>query len=59
MKLTRAISIRQLYVEQVLRGAKRREFRSRPTNIRERVWIYASLSPAANPAAWPQVCPES
>ncbi|PYQ88659.1 MAG: hypothetical protein DMG02_17325 [Acidobacteria bacterium] len=33
---TRAISIRQPYVELILRGKKTREFRSRPTNIRER-----------------------
>jgi hypothetical protein len=41
-KITRAISIRQPYVEQILRGAKVREYGSVSTNIRERVFIYAS-----------------
>lgn len=39
----RAISIRQPFVEQILRGVKRFEFRSRPTKIFERVYLYASL----------------
>ena len=42
-RLQRAISIRQPYVEQILRGTKKREFRSRPTRIRERVYVYAAL----------------
>lgn len=42
-RLQRAISIRQPYVEQILSGTKKREFRSRPTLIRERVYLYASL----------------
>jgi ASCH domain len=42
-RLQRAISIRQPYVEQILRGIKKREFRSRPTRIRERVYLYAAL----------------
>ena len=42
-RLQRAISIRQPYVEQILRGTKKREFRSRPTSIRERVYLYAAL----------------
>lgn len=42
-RLQRAISIRQPYVELILRGTKRREFRSRPTRIRERVYLYAAL----------------
>ena len=41
----RALSIRQPYAEQILRGTKRFEYRSRPTTIRERVYIYASLKP--------------
>jgi hypothetical protein len=53
--ITRAISIRQPYVELILRGEKREEYRSRPTNVRERVWIYASLTPADDPKAWTQV----
>jgi hypothetical protein len=42
-KITRAISIRQPYVEAILDGKKTIEYRSRPTNIRERVYLYASL----------------
>ncbi len=41
----RAPSIRQPYAEQILRGIKKIEYRSRPTSIRERVYIYASLTP--------------
>ncbi len=41
----RAISIRQPYAEQILRGIKIREYRSVPTNIRERAFIYASERP--------------
>ena len=55
MPIKRAISIRQPYVEQIFRRTKRFEFRSVPTNIRERVWIYASLKPADHPSAWRQV----
>jgi len=51
-KITRAISIRQPWVELILQGTKRTEYRSRPTNIRERVYIYASLQPANQPSAW-------
>lgn len=39
----RAISIRQPYVEDILRGKKKYEYRSRPTQIRGRVYLYASL----------------
>lgn len=42
----RALSIRQPYVEQILRGTKKVEYRSVPTNIRGRVYLYASLTPA-------------
>jgi len=41
----RALSIRQPYAEQIMRGTKKIEYRSRPTKIRERVYIYASLTP--------------
>ena len=41
----RALSIRQPYAEQILRGTKQFEYRSRPTSIRERVYIYAGLKP--------------
>jgi hypothetical protein len=53
--LVRAISIRQPYVELILRGNKTREYRSRPTNIRERVYLYASLRPAEWPSEWRKV----
>jgi hypothetical protein len=51
-KIVRAISIRQPYSELTLRGIKKNEFRSRPTNIRERVYIYAALRPADDPQQW-------
>ena len=41
--LPRAISIRQPYVEMILRGTKRAEYRSRATKVRGRVYLYASL----------------
>jgi hypothetical protein len=44
-KLERALSVRQPYVELILRGKKRQEYRSRPTNIRGRVYLYAGLKP--------------
>ena len=51
MKNMRALSIRQPYAEQILRGTKKIEYRGRPTNIRERVYIYASLTPG-DPEDW-------
>ena len=44
-KIIRAISIRQPYAEAILKGEKIEECRSRKTNIRERVYIYASQTP--------------
>lgn len=41
----RAISIRQPYVEDIIQGYKKYEYRSRPTQIRGRVYLYASLTP--------------
>jgi len=52
MRISRAISIKQPFVEQILRGTKRYEYRSVPTNIRERVYLYASLSPRTDKDAW-------
>ena len=52
LSIERAISIRQPWVELILCGVKRAEFRSRPTRIRGRVYLYASLTPADAPAAW-------
>lgn len=45
MKKMRALSIRQPYAEQILIGEKIIEYRSRSTNIRGRVYIYASKTP--------------
>ncbi len=50
--ITRAISIKQPFVEQILLGEKTREYRTAPTNIRERVYLYASLKPRTEPALW-------
>ena len=36
-----ALSVRQPHVEAILRGIKTYEYRSRPTQIRERIYIYA------------------
>jgi hypothetical protein len=41
--LTRALSIRQPYVEAIFRGKKDADYRSWPTTIRGRVYVYASL----------------
>jgi hypothetical protein len=41
-----ALSLRQPYAEQILRGIKKIEYRSMPTNKRERIYIYASKTPA-------------
>jgi hypothetical protein len=39
----RALSIRQPHAEAIMRGVKQIEYRSRPTKIRGRVFIYACL----------------
>lgn len=41
-ELTKAISVRQPYAELIMMGIKIEEYRSIPTNIRGRVYIYAS-----------------
>jgi len=51
-EITHAISIRQPYVELILQGNKRKEFRSRRTHFRGRVYIYASMTPKDDPSAW-------
>ena len=43
-----ALSVRQPYADQIMRGTKRNEYRSRPTKVRGRVYIYASLTPASS-----------
>ena len=53
--LKRAISIKQPFVEQILRGIKVSEFRSRSTKIRERVYLYASLKPRMERQFWTRV----
>ena len=42
MKVIRALSVRQPFAEQIMRGTKTIEYRRTPTRIRERVYIYAS-----------------
>jgi hypothetical protein len=49
-----ALAVRQPYVEQILRGSKRIEYRSRATARRGRVYLYASRTPGAA-EAWEQV----
>lgn len=53
-KNMRALSVRQPYAEQILRGTKKIEYRSRRTHIRERIFIYASLTPGY-PEDWEQM----
>ena len=54
-QLTHAISVRQPWVELILSGDKQTEYRSQPTRIRERVFLYASLRPADDEAAWGKI----
>jgi len=42
----KALSIRQPWAELIMRGNKKIEYRSKPTKVRERVYIYASFTPA-------------
>lgn len=39
----KALSIRQPWAELIMRGIKTTEYRSRPTKIRGRIYIYAAL----------------
>ena len=50
--IARAISIRQPFVELILRGKKKIDYRSISTNIRERVYLYAGKKPVDWPEAW-------
>lgn len=43
-----AFSVHQPYADQILRGAKKYEYRSIPTHIRGRVYIYATLKTLAS-----------
>ncbi|MBS0261106.1 MAG: ASCH domain-containing protein [Planctomycetes bacterium] len=38
----RALSIRQPHAEAIMRGVKKIEYRSGPTNVRERIFVYAA-----------------
>jgi hypothetical protein len=49
-----ALSIRQPNAEQILRGKKKIEYRNMPTNKRERVYVYASKTPA-DEDAWAEI----
>ena len=51
-EIKRAISIRQPFVELILQKKKRWEYRSTPTRITERVYLYASKKPVNNDAEW-------
>lgn len=42
MEITRAISVRQPFAELIMQGVKTEEYRTISTNIRERIYIYAS-----------------
>lgn len=50
--IVRALSVRQPYAEQILLGKKTIEYRSRNSNIRERVYLYASKGAVDDPAEW-------
>jgi len=46
-----ALSIRQPWADQVMSGKKVEEYRSQPTNVRGRIYVYASLTPDIRDAA--------
>ncbi|MCA9675385.1 MAG: ASCH domain-containing protein [Myxococcales bacterium] len=50
-----AISIKQPFVEQILQGVKRREYRSTRTHVRGRVYLYASLKGRPEMREWRKV----
>jgi len=54
MKRMSALSIRQPHAERILSGTKTIEYRTQPTNKRERVYIYAGKTPAA-PKFWREI----
>ena len=54
MKRMPALSIRQPHVEQILRSKKKIEYRNMPTNKRERVYVYASKTPA-DQESWDEI----
>jgi predicted transcriptional regulator len=50
-RVTRALSVRQPFATWIMDGKKRVEYRGGPTNIRERVYIYASRKPGPS-SSW-------
>lgn len=54
MKRMSALSIKQPYAEQIMRGTKKIEYRNMQTHKRERVYIYASLRPG-DARAWKEL----
>lgn len=52
---TRALNIRQPFVELILQGKKKFEYRSTACNLRERVYIYAGLKDNPHAASWRKV----
>ena len=53
--ISRAISIKQPFVELILQGKKKFEYRTISTKIRERVYLYASLKERPEKILWRQV----
>jgi hypothetical protein len=45
MRIVRAFSVRQPFADLIMVGKKKIEYRSIPTRIRERVYVYASKNP--------------
>jgi hypothetical protein len=54
MKRVSALSLQQPNAEMVLLGKKKIEYRSMPTSKRERVYVYASKTPA-DQKAWDEI----
>lgn len=50
----RAISIKQPFIEEILIGVKKYEYRTRPTKILGRVYLYASSKPRLD-VSWRKV----
>lgn len=50
----RAISIKQPFIEEILLGRKKYEYRSSPTKIRGRVYLYATSKPRLD-VSWRKV----
>jgi hypothetical protein len=45
-----AFSVHQPYADQIVRGTKRYEYRTIPTHIRGRVYVYATLNGSGRPS---------